>query len=278
MKCNRCNFGNLPDSKFCEKCGMSLTGQEERENEPTQDNSQYEYENQYYEVGEDIQESQYDELEDAKDYRNRRKFPKAKRVYMSIAILLIVVGIGSTGVFAYKYHQMKQEEKANQERIAKEETGDEKQDEISTKADSKTKEQGEMQSEEDEKIKKDREKEREERRKRREEESGATSRETSGGESRATETVSEELGEYILPESNTRVITHADIRGLTSSEIRYAKNEIYARRGRKFSDSELQEYFNGKDWYHGTVEPDAFDEAVFNSIEKQNVEFLATNE
>ena len=42
-----------------------------------------------------------------------------------------------------------------------------------------------------------------------------------------------------------------------------ARNEIYARHGRKFNDSELQAYFNSKSWYKGTVNPEDFSTSVF---------------
>ena len=47
--------------------------------------------------------------------------------------------------------------------------------------------------------------------------------------------------------------------------------EEYARHGRRFQDQDLQIYFEGKSWYHGTVEASAFDESVFNQYEKANV-------
>ncbi|MGN1022921.1 MAG: YARHG domain-containing protein, partial [Lachnospiraceae bacterium] len=54
--------------------------------------------------------------------------------------------------------------------------------------------------------------------------------------------------------------------------------EIYARHGRKFKSKELQNYFNSKDWYEGTVDSDKFDESVLSSTEKKNASFLATEE
>ncbi len=57
------------------------------------------------------------------------------------------------------------------------------------------------------------------------------------GEPRETESETEEKPEsddYILPESNSRYLTDADVAGLSLKEINYAKNEIYARHGRKF--------------------------------------------
>lgn len=84
--------------------------------------------------------------------------------------------------------------------------------------------------------------------------------------------------EYIIPDSGTRRLTVNEVKALSREERRLAKNEIYARHGRLFQDSELQDYFYGKSWYWGTVEPEDFDESVFNKTEKANVRLLAKYE
>lgn len=101
------------------------------------------------------------------------------------------------------------------------------------------------------------------------------------GEPREAETETKaktENDDYILPESNSRLLTDADVDGLSLKEINYAKNEIYARRGRKFASKELRDYFNSKDWYDGRIEPEKFSDKVFNRYEKKNSEFLAQKE
>lgn len=85
-------------------------------------------------------------------------------------------------------------------------------------------------------------------------------------------------GDYILPESNSRYLTDADVSGLTLQQLNYAKNEIYARHGRKFDSKELQNYFRSKSWYNGTVNAADFKETVFNEYEKKNAEFLRQKE
>ena len=87
--------------------------------------------------------------------------------------------------------------------------------------------------------------------------------------------------DYILPESNSRYLTDADIAGLSLQEINYAKNEIYARLGRKFDSQELQNYFNSKSWYVGRYDPSDFDSnyaGTMNDYEKKNAEFLSEKE
>lgn len=82
-------------------------------------------------------------------------------------------------------------------------------------------------------------------------------------------------GEYIFADSDSRYLTIADLERLTSEQLRLARNEIYARRGRKFDDKELQNYFNGCSWYTGTIEPENFNEDnEFNKYEFTNVKFI----
>lgn len=82
--------------------------------------------------------------------------------------------------------------------------------------------------------------------------------------------------DYIFPYSNTRYLEESDLEGIPKEEIRIGKNEIYARYGRKFNKKSLQEYFDSKDWYKGTIEPkdDSQIEAKFNKYERINIKFL----
>ena len=98
-------------------------------------------------------------------------------------------------------------------------------------------------------------------------------------ESRAAESEKEALsGDYILPESNTRLLTEGDLEGLSAHELMLARNEIYARHGRKFIDEQIQAYFNGKSWYNGTIEAADFDSSVLSEIERANISFIGAHE
>ena len=77
--------------------------------------------------------------------------------------------------------------------------------------------------------------------------------------------------DYVLPDSSTRLYSNSELKSLTDAQLRIARNEIYARHGRKFNDSALQQYFDGKSWYKGTIAPDAFDISVLNSVERDNL-------
>lgn len=88
----------------------------------------------------------------------------------------------------------------------------------------------------------------------------------------------EEDAEYILPDSDTQKITENDLEELSKEELRLARNEVYARLGRKFDDEVLRDYFESKSWYEGTIEPSDFSEELLNEIEKYNVTFIANYE
>lgn len=83
------------------------------------------------------------------------------------------------------------------------------------------------------------------------------------------------LEEYILPDSSTSYLTDAEISSLTADELQMAINEIYARHGRRFQDSQIQAYFDGKSWYSGTIDADSFDESVLSDVELSNIEVLS---
>lgn len=80
--------------------------------------------------------------------------------------------------------------------------------------------------------------------------------------------------EYVLPDSNKRLLTEEDLDGLSAEKCRIARNEIYARHGRKFQDKELQKYFDSCEWYEGTIEPDEFNESDLSEIEIKNEDLI----
>lgn len=84
--------------------------------------------------------------------------------------------------------------------------------------------------------------------------------------------------DYLLPQSSSEYLDESDIVGFTQQELNYAKNEIFARHGRKFASQELREYFNSMDWYVGNIEPEEFDDSSLNDYERVNAEFLRSKE
>lgn len=82
---------------------------------------------------------------------------------------------------------------------------------------------------------------------------------------------------YILPNSNTEYLTEADLTGLTDQELVLAKNEIFARHGRKFDTKEIRDYFLKTSWYEELYEPEFFDQNVysfFNEYEWANLHLI----
>lgn len=84
--------------------------------------------------------------------------------------------------------------------------------------------------------------------------------------------------DYIFPNSDKELLTEADLEGLSAEECKRARNEIYARHGRKFKDEEVQAYFEAFEWYEGTIEPDDFDEDMLSEIEKANRDLIVAYE
>lgn len=84
--------------------------------------------------------------------------------------------------------------------------------------------------------------------------------------------------EWIFPDSNTVLLTKSDLEALSAEECKIARNEIYARHGRKFNDAFLQSYFESCEWYQGTVEADSFNEQELNETELANRNLIAEYE
>lgn len=84
--------------------------------------------------------------------------------------------------------------------------------------------------------------------------------------------------EYVFAGSDEYEIYEEECDGLTALECKIAKNEIYARHGRKFKDESLQNYFDSCSWYSGTVEPDDFTEDMLSDIELSNLQMITSYE
>ena len=83
---------------------------------------------------------------------------------------------------------------------------------------------------------------------------------------------------YLLPDSDTYYITEADISWMDDTELMLARNEFYARRGRRFVTRSIQNYFDRQAWYVGTIDPDDFTSEMFNRYEQANVDFIVAYE
>lgn len=83
---------------------------------------------------------------------------------------------------------------------------------------------------------------------------------------------------FVLKESSTRAITENDLQNLGPIECKIARNEIYARHGRKFTDEQMQNYFDGCAWYKGDIPADSFSSDLLSEIERENVERISAYE
>ena len=83
---------------------------------------------------------------------------------------------------------------------------------------------------------------------------------------------------YIVEGTDQRYVTADDLAGLDVNGVMLAKNEIYARHGRMFAMDFIRHYFERQSWYEGTIPGDAFSDAVFNSYEVANIDFIANYE
>ncbi|MCI9161656.1 MAG: YARHG domain-containing protein [Lachnospiraceae bacterium] len=80
--------------------------------------------------------------------------------------------------------------------------------------------------------------------------------------------------ELILPESSHKYLNFDDLAGLDQKDLRLARNEIYAKHGRKFETEDLNQYFTSKSWYQGYLSQEEFDDSVLNEYEKANLELI----
>ena len=80
--------------------------------------------------------------------------------------------------------------------------------------------------------------------------------------------------DYVLPNSNVVYLTKSDLAGFGPEVCRVARNEIYARHGRIFTDEILKAYFESKSWYYGTVSAEDFSDDVLNEYEIANRDLI----
>lgn len=122
-------------------------------------------------------------------------------------------------------------------------------------------------------------------------ESESREKELRESESRAKESEEESLrqmresadsentdSEYLLDGSDSRYVTKEEVLALSAQQRSLARNEIYARHGRRFKDAEIQAYFDSKSWYHGVVAPEDFNENLLNHFEKDNITLIMSLE
>lgn len=74
----------------------------------------------------------------------------------------------------------------------------------------------------------------------------------------------------VIPDSSVRRLTEADLAGLSREQLAIARNEIFARHGRRFVRPHLRAHFEGQPWYRPVDGP-----VMLNPVEKANAELIA---
>ena len=74
---------------------------------------------------------------------------------------------------------------------------------------------------------------------------------------------------FLFADSDRRLLTDGELAPLSKAQLRNARNEIYARRGRKFVRKEVREYFEQFDWYRPQ-----FGEVELTYLENRNVALI----
>ena len=83
---------------------------------------------------------------------------------------------------------------------------------------------------------------------------------------------------YVIPDVNSRYLTSGDLSNFSNLYLLIARNEIYARHGYIFQDSNISRYFNGKNWYYGTTTSQSVAESSFNQYERDNLSLIISTE
>lgn len=82
--------------------------------------------------------------------------------------------------------------------------------------------------------------------------------------------------DYAVANSSAQLLTELDLLSCSATKLVVARNEIYARHGYVFSDTELQAYFCTKSWYTPSVKGSEFDSGVLSSTELKNISLIKT--
>lgn len=107
--------------------------------------------------------------------------------------------------------------------------------------------------------------------------SSSSSTESTSTDSSATEEEEYEGDSgYILPDSDSRYYTEEELNSMDLYYLWLARNEIFARHGRGFNNTELQEYFNSTSWYTQRYTAEEFDAMAspLNAYEKANSDLM----
>lgn len=83
--------------------------------------------------------------------------------------------------------------------------------------------------------------------------------------------------DFLIPGSDNHYITKSDYDWMDEDEVQRAINEIYARRGRVFKESDYGKFLQHCNWYTPIYSADEFEEEWFNSYEEKNLKKLVAH-
>lgn len=247
MFCKNCGTQLKEGALFCTNCGMKImpAGAETvQRSEPVQSVGQQPYNDAFHQ----------------QPVRHR----KTLQIPMIIVAIAIVIVVGCLAAVLFIRSRESDEEAADREVISREKADPEKED--ADRSDKRSNFFERSKNKQDDEARDDKEQNDEE-------------YNDEGQDIREVEEPMEEMSrQYILPNSDSVYLSYRDLVGMTAEECRLARNELYARHGRKFDDEGLQSYFNEKDWYTGYIDPEDFSDSVLNDFEIANRDLIVQYE
>lgn len=265
MFCTGCGYEITDDSQFCPLCGKRLMVKQERKDENDIGNVT----NNYSQPDEPvmIQKKYEAELQDEKEIRKKEWIAAgiiAGIVAVAVAIGMIVLWFTYLKDEVQRIEQQKATEQAIQEEqiISSEEYGEELiLEKVENKEAQKNSDGEEIEPKTETMISEE-----------------VVLYQTEDSENDMEEKYETEGGDFLLPDSDCKYITKEDLKEFDAEQCRLARNEIYARHGRKFQDEAIQKYFQSCSWYEGIIEPDQLEESLLNEYEVSNRDLIVEYE
>lgn len=93
----------------------------------------------------------------------------------------------------------------------------------------------------------------------------------SGNEKMKTEAESNQTISGSYPHASQKLLVDEDVRNLSQYNLRIMRNEIYARHGFIFQNTEMKNYFSTQPWY-SPIYPDVNN--MLTEIEKKNIQLI----
>lgn len=83
---------------------------------------------------------------------------------------------------------------------------------------------------------------------------------------------------FYYPQTASRLLTKEELENMNQTDLSIARNEMFARHGRAFTEPFLQGIFTAKNWYTPLYDGNQFQYAFFNNWERMNLDAIAAIE